>query len=59
MKHYALVEKPRDWMTLVTGVENPIHVQCGEPMRRVPGDSELYSCVRCLSFGYLLEEDTR
>jgi hypothetical protein len=59
MKHYALVKNPRSWMTLVTGVENPIHVQCGEPMRRVPGDSELYSCTRCLEVGHLLEEDTR
>lgn len=59
MRRYALVKKPRSWMALVTGVENPIHVQCGAPMRHVPGDTELYSCARCLKVGHLLEEDTR
>ena len=56
---YALVTKPLGWMTLVTGVENPIHLECGEPMRRVPGDSGRYSCVRCLKVGHLMEEDPR
>lgn len=56
---YALVPEPMSWMTFVTGVENPIHAECGEPMRHMPDDSDRYSCSTCLKVGHLLEEDTR
>lgn len=58
MGRYALITNPRSWMTLVTGVENPIHAECGEPMRHMPGDSERYSCSTCLKVGHLMAENT-
>lgn len=59
MAFYAPVGKPQPWMTIVTDIDGPLHVQCQAQMRRVPDDSGRYACSRCLRTGYLLEEFPR
>jgi hypothetical protein len=49
MAWYALIRRRRDE---AVKVENPMHIECGEPLDRLMDGR--YSCVRCLKVGYLL-----
>lgn len=51
MTQYALVRKPMTVQALLTGIENPIHTQCEQPMKSA---GEKYASAYCLMLGHLL-----